>query len=107
MNPRDAITGRQLNRRPHVTAGLQIDHRFTARFAAGASLTYAGKTYDDAANTVPLAPYLLINARASYRFTPKLTGSVTVDNLFDRHYVTAAGYNQPGCTGFARLTYTF
>ena len=56
--------------------------------------------YDDAANTVRLAGYGILNLTAEWTATPALTLFLRADNVFDRDYRLAAGYS----TGALTLT---
>jgi len=69
----------------------------------GASLLHAGARFDDANNTRRLDAYSLADLYATWQFAPDLSLQARVNNLTDRVYETAYGYNQPGRAFFLSL----
>ncbi len=65
-----------------------------------ANLVYRGSRWGDAANTVKLDPYFLVNLAASYQLTEALVVRLRVENLLDESYLTIAdtfsGGHYPG-----------
>jgi iron complex outermembrane receptor protein len=65
-----------------------------AGFGIGAGVRYTGERYGDAANTIYIPPYTLVDAAISYDFgyrDPQLKGwsaQLNVSNLFNKYYVT-------------------
>ena len=47
----------------------------------------------------------MANLTARYTLSPTLTLTARIDNLFDREYQTAYGYNQPGRAIYAGLVW--
>ena len=99
--------GLQLNRRPRNAANLSADYKGFDRFDLSASLRYAGESFDDAANTLRLKSYVLVDLRAAYPLTDKLEVYGRVENLFDKAYATAYQYANPGRTATAGLRAKF
>ena len=62
----DQITGRELARRPRVSANVGLNWTARPGTALGASLSYVGARFDDAANALPLASATTVNVFASY-----------------------------------------
>ena len=52
--------------------------------------------FDNAANTVRLGGYATLDLRADWALTRELSLGLKVNNLADKPYETAQGYNQPG-----------
>ncbi|MEY6431043.1 TonB-dependent vitamin B12 receptor [Thioalkalicoccus limnaeus] len=96
--------GNLLPRRPEQSIALDLDRR-VGRWQVGGSLFFAGRRFDDLANTVKLDPYTLVDVRAEYRFTPSLALQGRLENLFDEDYETTAWYRQPGRSLFVTLRY--
>lgn len=96
--------GKELPRRPRQSVRLDLDRAFGA-FGLGATVAVAGKRYDDAANSVELGGYGLLDLRASYAFHRDWQLAVKLGNVFDKNYETARYYNQPGRELFVTLRY--
>ena len=94
-NSDGADYGNLLPRRAQQSARLDLDRRIGA-WGLGLSLIGVGRSFDDAANTLPLDAYITLDLRAEYFFTPAWRLQARVENLFDADYETAAYYNQPG-----------
>ena len=95
QNPRDLSTGRQLARRARHHASLGADTHI-ASWTVGAEAQLSGKRYDNAANTVVLAGYGLINLSASTPVAKDWTLLARVDNLADKTYQLANTYATAG-----------
>jgi len=67
--------------------------------------------YTDAANTDKLDSYTLVNLAGNYQITPKLTGSLRVENLTDEDYTLSnqfgTEYATEGTNFFTSLTYNW
>jgi vitamin B12 transporter len=68
---------------------------------------YASASFDDAANTVALGGYTLLDLRASYAVGHGLELYGRVQNATDRHYETVYQYGQPGREGFVGVRKSF
>ncbi len=95
LDPRNRQTGLLLQRRAKSQLNLGADYTVGA-WTLGGSLLQVGRRYDDAANTVRLAGYTTIDLSARYALGRDWSLQATVNNLTDRQYETALGYNQPG-----------
>lgn len=91
QEPTDDATGKILIRRARTLASLAATHSFGALRLAG-DLQYSGARPDGSRT---LGAYLLANVNARYALTPTWSLFGRIDNLFDRDYQTAYGYNQP------------
>jgi len=95
LDPRNELSGKQLPRRAKRQVTIGSDYESGAwRF--GASLLHVGERFDDAANTRPLAGYTVADVYAQWQFAKDWSAQAKVNNLTDRRYETAYGYNQPG-----------
>ena len=64
-----------------------------------------GERFDDLANTRKLDSYVRFDFRAEYIINQNWRIQGRIENLFDKHYETAAFFNQPGRNFFATLRY--
>ena len=108
IDPRNESTGLDhgniLPRRARETARLDADRRF-GDFNVGASVTAAGERYENLANSHRLGGYATTDLRAGYAFNPSWRVNLSLNNVFDKQYETAAYYNQPGRTWMLTLRY--
>ena len=98
VDPRSASgtsDGNVLPRRARNSARVDLDRSF-GKFDFGASVVGEGRRYDDVANTRELGGYGTLDLRAGYAFAPGWQLQARIANAFDKHYETAAFYNQPG-----------
>ena len=100
IDTEDRTTGNDLARRPRHSATLYADYEapFGARF--GADLRLVGDSFDNAANSVGLDGYTLVDVRAAMPITDAVEIFGRVENVFDEEYQTAAGYAQAGRGAF-------
>ena len=91
QEPTDDSTHQILIRRARTAATLSADKTING-IQLGADLQYTGSRTDQ---TQILGAYLLTNVKARYAITPTVDVFGRIDNLFDRRYQTAYGYNQP------------
>jgi vitamin B12 transporter len=96
QDPRNLDSGAPLLRRSrrNLSLGAQYD---AGRLNASASLQLAGPRadYDDFGNLVTLGGYALLNAGCGWRLAPGWTVQLRLDNVLDRRYELASGYNTP------------
>ncbi len=92
VDTQDRATGRDLARRPRHSATLWADWTGPAGMALGADLRLVSESFDNAANTVRLGGYEVLDLRASVPVTEAIELFGRVENVFDRGYQTAAGY---------------
>ena len=101
VDTEDRATGNDLARRPRhlLSAGADWTSPL-AGLVLGGELRLVGDSFDDAANTVPLDGYALVDVRASVPVGETFELFGRVENLFDVDYRTAAGYGSPGRGAF-------
>lgn len=96
----DGTTGNEGNRPdrvPEHVASLWADYTFPGAgkrgdFTIGGGVRYVGQTYGDAANTVSVDAYAVVDAMARYNIRDGLTLAVNAKNLFDKRYITTCYY---------------
>ena len=71
----------------------------------GAEYQYVGKRYDDQANNNALGGYSLVNLTAEYAVNQNVTAQIRWNNVFDKTYHNAYGYNMPGSNVFLNLAW--
>lgn len=102
LDPRNQVTDRLLPRRARhqATVGTDVRH---GSWRFGTSVLHVGQRYDDAANTRPLGAYTTVDVYADWQFERDLSLQFKVNNLADKQFETAYGYNQPGRGAFVTL----
>ncbi|MFT3780070.1 MAG: TonB-dependent receptor [Ottowia sp.] len=105
QDPRDAATGNLLARRAKRILKLGADTR-VADWTLGAEVQASSRRYDNAANTTVLGGYGLVNLYASTTLAREWTLLARIDNLGDKNYQVASGYNTPGRTFYLGLRWT-
>lgn len=109
QDPRDANTGALLARRAREHASVALSQRLVA-WRLGGEWQHSGARADNhiaawPAQQVVLPAYDTLSLTAEYDLGKQLKLSLRVDNLFDRDYMLAHGYNTPGRTLFAGIEY--
>ena len=94
--------GRLLQRRAAESARLSAD-RSVGQGSVGASLQKVGQRFEDAANTTALPGFTRLDLRADWSLQPGWTLGLSLNNLTNRRYETALGYDQPGREAFVTL----
>ena len=105
QNPRDLANGKQLARRAKRHATLGADTQ-VAGWTLGAELQASGRRFDNAANTLVLGGYGLVNLYASTRLARDYTLLARIDNLGDKAYELARTYATPGRTLYVGLKWS-
>ncbi len=105
QDPRDLATDNLLARRARAHGTLGADWRI-AGWTLGAEIQSSGKRFDDAANTVKLGGYTLLNLSASTQITRDLNLVARVDNVGDKDYQFARLYATGGRTAYVGLKWT-
>ncbi|TAM90383.1 MAG: TonB-dependent receptor [Candidimonas sp.] len=102
QDPRNDSSDKLLNRRARRIYRGSIEHHDGA-WKFGGEYVFVGARYDDIANRVPLGGYGLLNLTAGYQIDRQLSVDVRWDNVLNRNYMTAYGYNTPGSNVFVTL----
>ncbi len=107
QDPRDANTGQPLLRRARNFSNVGISRKLD-KLKLGGEWQHSGARTDVDINTfarVTLAAYDLANLTANYAMDEHFELTARVDNLFNRDYMLAHGYNSLGRTLFVGLQY--
>ncbi len=104
MNPRNELTGKRLPRRSADLARVGADYA-VGPWTLGASVLRAGKSFDDTANTRLLGAHTTADLYVDYVVNPEWKVQTKLNNLTNRQYETAYGYNQPGRAVYVTLGY--
>lgn len=94
--------GHELARRPRHAATMSADWtQGNLRF--GSDLRLVSRSFDNAAGTVRLEGYALLDLRASWQVTDTFEVFGRVENMWDEQYQTAAGFGTAGRGIFAGI----
>jgi len=111
QNPRDTATGLVLARRAKEFGSVAATHDIAA-WNLGVEVRNSGARQDAYYNTntftnttVTLPSYSLLNLTSSYTIDKRINVTARVDNLTNRNYSEAYGYNTLGRTLFVGLNY--
>lgn len=104
LDPENENSANQLARRAEQTAKMDVQRQWD-HWSLGGSVFAQSERYNDADNTEELAGYGLVNLRGGYRFADSWQIRAKANNLLDKDYQTAKGYNQPGRNYFVSLSY--
>lgn len=113
-DPQDENTGQRLARRARQAFKLAADHR-VGPWRVGAEWIASGRRLDASYNaSIPpfgatevtqLGGYSLVNLTASYDITRNAQVQVRWNNVGNKDYELARGYNTPGSNVFVNLAY--
>ncbi|GAA0764239.1 TonB-dependent receptor [Ideonella azotifigens] len=107
QDPLNEETDDQLRRRARVFGGLHLVQQLgTAQ--VGSDLTWVGKRYDADVESADarMGAYGLVDLFAGWAITPQWRVEGRVNNLADKRYTTAQGYNSPGREAQLTLRWT-
>ncbi|WP_428572498.1 TonB-dependent receptor domain-containing protein [Ramlibacter sp.] len=102
LDPRNETNGTLLPRRGKRQFTVAADYKVGA-WGFGGALVHVGVRFDDAANRTPLAAYTTLDLHADWQFARDFSLQAKLNNLTDKRYETAYGYNQPGRGAFVTL----
>ncbi len=102
QKPEDETTGRLLPRRARQHGALSVG-QMIGPLRLGAEVVASSYRYDNAANTIRLAGYGILNLTAEWAFAKEWTAFFRANNVFDRNYQLAVDYSTGGATVFVGL----
>jgi vitamin B12 transporter len=102
QNPTDDATAKLLPRRARTHGALQVLQQ-AGQVQLGLEFVASSLRYDDAADTVRMGGYGIVNLTAEWPFTTGLTLLLRCNNVFNKNYQLAADYATGGSTFFANL----
>lgn len=86
-------TGEKLSRRAETFGSLNVSRQVGAWYFGG-DLIYGGHYDNSQYDNYQLPSYALVNLNARYNITKEVSLYARIENLFDKEYETAYGYNQ-------------
>ena len=98
----NATTGAPLLRRADRKAHASVGYRFGNGLELGVDGDYVSERADFGAE---LPSYALAHLRLAWTFTPGWRLEARLENLTDRDYALAYGYNTPGRSGLLNLVW--
>ena len=98
---------RQLPRRPRETLNADVTWTSTFGLATTIAVQKSGRSFDNAANTLLLDGYTVVDLRAAYDFSKALQLYGRIENLFDESYETVLRYGTLGRGAFAGFRLNF
>jgi vitamin B12 transporter len=104
LDPRNELTGKQLQRRARNQFTLGADYT-TGAWTFGGSLLNVGSRFDDTKNAVALNSYTTMDVFVNYAISKDLSLQTKINNLANKSYETSYGFNQPGRSVFVTLRY--
>lgn len=103
LSTRDQQSGESLPRQPKWQGRLDVDRRWGGWSIGG---TLRGQSHDHEVNaTLVNGGFVTADLRAGYRLSPFWQLQLKLENLADRRYQTAWGYNQAGRGAMITLRY--
>ncbi len=107
IDSKNRDTGRQLARRPRDSMHVSLDWQTPFGGSLGGTISHTGASFDNAANSIRLAGYTLVDLRGSVPIGRNLELFGRVENLFDERYETAFrfGTQRRAAYAGARLRY--
>jgi vitamin B12 transporter len=99
-----ANSGKQLPRRAKNAFKLVADWT-EGVWSAGATVAMFSERFDNAANTLRLGGYGTVDLRGEWALRPDWSLGMRLNNVGDKVYETAYGYNQPGREVYLTLRY--
>ncbi len=106
-SPGSPTRGDQLARRPKNTANLSASYLWPVKLRTTAAVRYAGRSFDDSADSLLLKSYTLLDLRASYPLSANLELYARAENLTDKRYETAFMYGTLGRAGYGGVRLKF
>lgn len=91
-----ANNGKDVARKPDSVGNVDLTYAATDKLNLGLGVRYVGRSWDNAANTVELKAYTLVDLRADYALNDQISLYGRVENAGDARYQTAATYGQLG-----------
>ncbi|MGH8318376.1 MAG: TonB-dependent receptor plug domain-containing protein [Steroidobacteraceae bacterium] len=106
-SPGSSTYGNGLPRRPADSGNAAVNYVWPFRLSTALAMRYSGPSFDDAANTIRLGGYVLLDIRTSFPINDHLSMYARVENLTDRHYEVAYEYGTLGRSAYIGARATF
>lgn len=104
QRPEDRDTDELLLRRARKSLSARIARHFGDKTYLAADLLGSGDRRD--IGVARNGGYALLNLGAGIRLDQNISLQFRIENVLDKDYQTAAGFNQPGATGYVTLGYS-
>ena len=105
QDPRNVTLAMPQARRAKTYGSLDIS-RPLAGYDIGAKLYASGERKDSPYSSTMLGGYSVLSFYVSRKIDERWTARVRLENVFDKQYQLASGYNTPGRGLFATLQYS-
>ncbi len=102
QNPTDDATGNLLPRRARTHGAVQVLQQ-AGPVQLGLEFIASSLRYDDAADTVKMGGYGIVNLTVEWPFAKGFSLLVRGDNVFNKNYQLAADFSTGGATVFAGI----
>ena len=99
QSPRNATSGAQLPRRALRHGALQMTQQI-GPLSVGAELVASSLRYDDAADTISMGGYAIVNLTAQWSLARGFSLFVRANNVFNKNYQLAADFSTGGAQVF-------
>ena len=99
----DRSSGSALLRRPDQKAAIAVNRKFANQAWLGADWFMSGDRLD--IGNQPLPGYGVFSLRGGFALSDTLQVELRLENLLDRQYEPAAGFNSAGRSGFVSLNW--
>ncbi|TLF48744.1 TonB-dependent receptor [Halomonas urmiana] len=106
MDPEDRNTGEQLHRRASQLLRIDVDKQLDDWVLGGSWIAENHRyDYDYSGNASRLGGFGLLNLRAGWKFTRGWEAKLTVNNVLDKEYQTAKGYDPAGRAAYLSVNF--
>jgi vitamin B12 transporter len=99
--------GLELPRRPGQTLNGELTYDWAFGLTTTVAVMHASRSFDDAANTVIVDGYTVVDLRAAFALRDDLELYGRLENAFDEEYETIARYGTPGRGVFGGVRQSF
>ena len=108
QDPRNETNDKLLARRTRSHGSISLDYA-VGPWTVGSDVVFSGYRYDDDDNTEKkrLGGYTLLNLHATYDLTDNWQLFGRWNNVMNKDYTLAYGYNTPGANAFVGVRYGF
>ena len=94
--------GNELPRRPKSAANVSASYRWPSGLTMAVAVRYSGRAFDNAASTIVLHDFAVVDIRAAYALSTHLEVYGRIENVGDKQYETAYQYGMLGRGGAAQ-----
>ena len=106
-SPGGSNYGKDLARRPKHEANFWASYAWPMDVSTGVVVRYVGNAFDNAANTVVLHNYALVDLHAAWQINQTVEVYGRVENLFNQIYVTTSNNGSPRRGAFGGIRAKF